>query len=73
MEFKIQKNVPIPGKAKKKSKYPFEKMGVGDSFAASVKPAGLYVAARKWAKENNAAARFVVRAEGEGSRCWRAV
>lgn len=72
MEFKIQKNVPIPGKAKKKSKYPFEKMAIGDSFVAPVKPAGLYVAARKWAKDNNADSRFVVRAEGEGSRCWRA-
>ena len=72
MEIKIQKNVPIPAKAKAKSKYPFEKMGVGDSFAAPVKAAGLYVAARKWVKENNAAARFVVRAEGDGSRCWRA-
>lgn len=71
MEIKIQKNVPIPGKAKKKSKYPFEKMSVGDSFAAPVKPAGLYVAARKWAKDNNTDTRFVVRAEGEGARCWR--
>lgn len=71
MEIKIQKNVPLPGKAKKKSKYPFEKMSVGDSFFASVKTAGLYAAARKWAKENHALSRFVVRAEGEGSRCWK--
>lgn len=71
MEFKIQKNVPIPGKEKKKSKYPFEKMAVGESFAAPVKQAGLYISARKWAKDNNENARFVVRAEGEGSRCWR--
>lgn len=72
MEIKIQKNVPIPARAKKKSKYPFEKMAVGDSFSASVKPAGVYASAQKWAKDNNADARFVVRAEGEGSRCWRA-
>lgn len=72
MEIKIQKNVPIPARAKAKSKYPFDKMGVGDSFVAPVKPAGLYAAARKWVKDNNAASRFVVRAEGEGSRCWRA-
>lgn len=71
MDYKIQKNVPIPARAKAKSKYPFEKMGVGDSFYAPVKPAGLYVAARKWAKDNNPESRFVVRAEGEGSRCWR--
>lgn len=72
MEIKIQKNVPIPGKAKKKSKYPFEKMAVGDSFAAPVKPAGLYAAARKWVKDNNSKWRFTVRAENEGARCWRA-
>ena len=71
MDYRIQKNVPLPGKAKKKSKYPFEKMSVGDSFYTPGKPAGLYVAARKWAKENNPEFRFVVRAEGEGSRCWR--
>lgn len=71
MEIKIQKNVPIPGRAKAKSKYPFEKMSIGDSFAAPVKPAGLYVSARKWAKDNNQEVRFLVRAEGEGSRCWR--
>jgi hypothetical protein len=72
MEIKIQKNVPIPAKAKKKTKYPFEKMGVGDSFVAPVKPAGLYQSALKWAKNNDAGCRFVVRAEGDGSRCWRA-
>lgn len=71
MEFKIQKNVPIPGKAKKKSKYPFDKMGVGESFAAPIKPQGLYIASRKWAKDNENKARFIVRAENDGSRCWR--
>lgn len=71
MEFKIQKNVPIPARAKAKSKYPFDKMSVGESFVAPVKPQGLYIAARKWAKENDSNARFVVRAENEGSRCWR--
>lgn len=72
MEFKIQKNVPIPARAKVKTKYPFDKMSVGDSFAAGIKPQGLYAAARKWARDNKSDARFVVRAEGEGSRCWRA-
>lgn len=71
MDYKIQKNVPIPKRTKTKSKYPFDKMGVGDSFYSPGKPAGLYVAARKWAKENNSESRFAVRAEGEGSRCWR--
>lgn len=70
MEFKIQKNVPIPSKAKK-SKYPFEKMAIGESFVAPVKPQGLYVAARKWAKDHEGKMRFVVRAENGGSRCWR--
>ena len=71
MEFKIQKNVPVPGKTRRKTKYPFEKMGVGDSFFAGVKPQGLYAAVRKWVKDNNSESRFVVRIESEGSRCWR--
>lgn len=72
MEIKIQKNVPIPARSKAKTKYPFEKMTVGDSFAAPVKPQAIYTAARKWLKESQTKKmRFVVRPENEGSRCWR--
>lgn len=71
MEIKIQKNVPIPARAKAKTKYPFDKMTVGDSFAAPVKPQAIYTAARKWIKETQIKMRFVVRTENGGSRCWR--
>lgn len=66
---RIEKNIPVPARGARASKYPFADMVVGDSFAAPVKPMSLYQSANKWGKANDA--KFVVRPEGDGCRVWR--
>ncbi len=64
MTFKIEKDVPIP------EKYPFSKMGVGDSFdildagAKEVSAAVSYYGKKHGKK-------FTVRKTADGHRCWR--
>lgn len=65
----IDKNIPVPAKGTRTSKYPFAQMTVGDSFASQAKSGSMYQSASKWGKANNA--KFVVRPEGNGSRVWR--
>lgn len=66
-EFKIEKNVPLPGVA---ATYPFEQMEVGDSFFAEGKTANqLQNAASHWRKRKGW--KFATRTEEGGARIWR--
>lgn len=71
-QFKIESNIPIPGKLH--AKYPFASMKVGDSFYAAgcLKPArrsSLSSCCVAFAKRNKV--KFTTRREGDGVRVWR--
>ena len=73
MEFKIEKNIPIP---LQRGKYPFSKMVVGDSFVLDV---GLLLKVRtasySWMSRFGKGKRFLVKIVIEKGkkigRCWR--
>ena len=72
MSYEIDKNVPVPEKGRKKKKYPFGAMAVGDSFlvttagdCANVRSAASYY------KIRHPGFAFSVQKEGEGMRIWR--
>lgn len=71
----IEKGVPIPenrgvgNNPKQPSKYPWQQLEVGDSFAAEVEPDVLRASAYKRGRKYGE--RYVVRSEDGGSRCWR--
>lgn len=71
----IEKNVPIPPKAKpgRPAKYKFDEMVVGDSFKAKALYQTLYVAVRRFlAKKENSGKKFVIRPSGASHvRVWR--
>lgn len=80
MEYKIEKNIPIPKKIgvgrKAKDYYPLEKMQVGDSFLIRFKyttKERLKIASRisMWQKRNGAGKKFATRRVDEGIRVWR--
>jgi hypothetical protein len=74
--FKIEKDVPVPGTYHHRAKYPFPEMEVGDSFLVpyggkpkrvvmnNVRSAGSYYGKRH-------GIRFVFRTEEGGVRTWR--
>jgi len=72
---KIEKNVPIPNKKRsgRKTKYPFDKMEIGDSFFTdNILPIALYQAAHHWNKRSGNKYRWKAYKEGEfGARIWR--
>ena len=69
-EFKIDKDVPIPeGAGKKSYKYPFSEMEVGDSFFTDVLREKLYPAASYYGKRNGK--KFSIRKMEGGYRVWR--
>ncbi len=86
-ELTIESNIPLPTNMRGKgSKYPFEKMRVGDSFWSNTSADSLYNYSWKWAKNyfkftkaefpgrgkvNHSVWKFVVRTENNGSRIWR--
>lgn len=75
-EYAIDKSVPIP---KKRSKYPFSEMEIGDSFSVSINGDSKDEAARKRSSINTAAylygkatqIKFKVRTSEVEIRCWR--
>lgn len=70
MTFKIDKNVPIPGRLGRHAKYPFEQMRVGDSFEVpKSQESGMRAAASQYGKQHNV--KFATRATKNGRRCWR--
>ena len=75
-KIKIEKNVPIPGKTKKKQyAFPFEKMEVGDSFSVACTKSNyskLYLNSRKFSKENSGYKFTLRKNENENwIRIWR--
>lgn len=72
MNVKIQKNIPIPPKVRvgQPSKYPYDLMNVGDSFARDCKSATSARAAAS-VMGKRLAKKFVTRPEGSKYRVWR--
>jgi len=72
--YKIEKHVPIPNLIPSNKKYPFDKMGVGDSFVGmdeynEKRYKRFFSAASKYGKRNNK--KFTIRTTPEGVRVWR--
>lgn len=69
MTYKIDKATPMPEYLgnKNATKYPFERMEVGDSFLAETDRAG--AAAHAYGKRHDK--KFVFRREGKKYRVWR--
>ena len=65
----IDKDIPRP-LSTKGSKYPFERMDLGDSFfVPGITSSHLSNGARQWGRHHNM--KFVVRKEADGARVWR--
>ena len=68
----IEKNIPLPGGADPRERYPFPEMAIGDSFmvldATWIK--NLRSAAYMYSRRHPGA-RFTCRRHGEGWRLWR--
>lgn len=61
----VEKNIPLPH-----DKYPFKKMGVGDSFFVPLREAPNFKGVSyKLAKKANIVIK--VKLENDGHRCWR--
>lgn len=77
MNIKIDKNVPLPKNATKKTKYPFgELKEVGESFLACTestvkKQASIASCANAWAGRHERSWKFTARSTDEGIRVWR--
>lgn len=76
--YEIEGGVPVAARrtVKRTPKYPFNKMGVDDSFLICAdydryKANSVRCAAKHWAVMNAPSSRFVVRQVGGGARCWR--
>jgi len=65
MDIKIEKNVPIP----RRSKYPLDKLEVGDSFWVRANIANIRQISSKVAGVLKR--KFICREEKGGTRCWR--
>lgn len=73
--FKIEKQVPIPEKQdhSAKTKYPFAKMEIGDSFFIPnvSKTFSIYSMVRQFNSWSGTAIRVTQRRESDGIRVWR--
>ena len=70
MTIEIRNDIPLPARSvKTEPKYPIAELKVGESFWVKLAKPSLYSHALKVAKATDR--KFVVRAEGEGSRVWR--
>jgi hypothetical protein len=67
-EYKIEKSIPLPKRA---TKYPLEKMEVGDSFLINKYKHHNFTYANKWAIKYQPEWKFYSSREGEGVRVWR--
>lgn len=68
----IEKGIPIPNTKGRKSKYPFDKMEVGDSFKLKDVPKNTVLnAANSWAKRNKKKVKFTIRFIDNVTRIWR--
>jgi hypothetical protein len=70
MSIIVETGIPIPAKAGRPAKYDFGKLKVSESFFAPVRPGTLRTCLRR-ARKKLGERQFVVRADGDGARCWR--
>lgn len=70
MSIIVEKGIPIPAKPGRPAKYDFAVLDVDESFFAPVRPGTLRTCLRR-ARKKLGDRRFVVRADGDGARCWR--
>lgn len=69
---RIERGIDLPNRKRGKSKYPYEKMRVGDSFEVTGKKKSTVLwGATQWAKNNNKKWKFTIRTEETGIRIWR--
>lgn len=72
MVYMIEKGVPIPPRRKRKSKYNFDQMEVGDSiYIPNVKATTVSSAVSTAVRRKLKGWKFEVRSEGNGARVWR--
>lgn len=68
--YKIERNIPVPSRTGRPSKYPFKDMKIGDSFAApSSLTSSVKTCAFRFAK--NKGGKFSFRVHDGKVRCWR--
>ena len=70
-DIKIEKGIPVPEGYSGESKYPFEHMAVGDSFAPAPPDRARVRAAAAWYAKRHPRYRFTVRTTPAGTRVWR--
>lgn len=71
-EFKIEKGIPLPPHGNsRRSKYPFDKLEVGDSFAVMDGTSRNTLSTLANRRGLQMRAKFTVRPEGSGYRVWR--
>lgn len=73
-DIKIEKGVPIPVR-QRGTKFPFDKMKIGDSFTIPYKTkntsAAIHSSARKFCIKHKLKWKFTARTEGKKVRIWR--
>jgi hypothetical protein len=69
-DIKIDKNIKIP-KGRTGSKYPFDKMEVGDSFLYPIGSTRNQARCSAYTHSTKGLRKFVIRQTEEGLRCWR--
>ncbi len=70
MTFKIEKNIPKPAPTRG-SKYPFDKMVVGDSFLVPAKNIIGTRAAGRYYQIKHPNTKFSILRDGDNYRCWK--
>lgn len=68
----IETGIPLPPRAAKASKYPWDDALVDDSFfAKGVSVSSMTSAAQSYMKRDGTGKKFTAREEGDGTRVWR--
>jgi len=67
----IKKNVPVKSLAGRPKKYPFDKMGVGDSFIVESENYSPLTTAKAWAERHKNKWKFKGSKEGSSLTIWR--
>jgi len=70
-DFVIEKDIPLPGDRRANSKYPLDRMVVGDSFLISVEHVLSARMAIQRFKQVDSQAKFATRKDGNGMRVFR--
>lgn len=68
---KVEKGITVP-RVRRYTKYPFDKMEVGDSFYCDgATRNSIASSASRYARNKGQGKKFTIRKEGNGCRCWR--